>query len=79
MNMWYLASPGSQRQNHAMNCGWRRAKEPLHVSLRGSYPMERRVCLDEGQVLPLEVSEPQIRSRRALGRHHRGVNALLSF
>jgi len=35
--------------------------------------MERRVCLDEGQILPLEVSEPRLRSRRALARHHRGV------
>ena len=62
-----------QRHNHAMHRGRRHVKEPLHVSLRGSYPMERRVCLDEGQVLPLKVSELRFRSRRALARHDRGV------
>ena len=40
-----------------MNRGRRHAKEALHVGLRRSQAMEGRVCLDEGQVLPLEVGE----------------------
>ena len=40
-----------------MNRRRRYAKEALHVGLRGSHTMERCVCLDERQVLALEVGE----------------------
>lgn len=49
--------PLLQCQHHAMNGGRRYAKEPLHVALRQSHTLERRVCLNEGEVLLLEVSE----------------------
>jgi hypothetical protein len=40
-----------------MNGGRRYAKEALYIGLRRSHTLERRVCLNECEILPLEVSE----------------------
>jgi len=60
-----------------MNRGRRHAKEAPHVGLRRSQAMEGRVCLDEGQVLPLEVGELGPSFHYALTRHHRDLTALV--
>ena len=67
-----------QRQHHSMNRRRRYAKEALHVGLSGSHTMERRVCLDERQVLTLEVGELGPSFYYALTCRHRDLTTLVS-
>ena len=60
-----------------MNRGRRYVKEALHVGLRRSHTMERRVCLDECQVLALEVGELGPSFHYALTRYYRDLTTLV--
>jgi hypothetical protein len=60
-----------------MNGGRRYAKEALYIGLRRSHTLERRVCLNECEMLPLEVSELGPSFYNRLIGHHQDLNTVV--